>query len=396
MGERLARIVHVLDPREGGEDSVLACRAALALQRRDLEQHVWLLGGSEDEADAASAGVATTDRLSISAGPAYRAATSLGRLHAQRAAAWGLPASAVICWSPRAARLVEAEMWDVPRRVLVLTTGPGREDEARMSVVRTIAAAGAPAWQVAALGEGQRTLWNEAGVPLGTALPLPATGLVDAPAWQHDRARVRSMLNVREGEGLLMLLGDPPESADAQRMVTMGGMIFHAGTPLLCAAPRRAFQMARACRYAVTHHRAWEIVPLDDPMVRALPGADVVMWEVDEERARLLPGKPTGGSLLAGIACSMGVPVVGPDHPVCREVLAGAAGPCLARGKDHPDYAHKLLPLLHDAPLRRRAGEALAAAWGERGATAYQHAFEALAALPPLREPPLVPSTSHG
>ena len=83
--------------------------------------------------------------------------------------------------------------------------------------------------------------------------------------------------------------------------------------------------------------------------------------------------------ILAALAGSMGVPVVAPDHPLSREVLGAAAGSCLARGTDHPDYAHKLLPLLDQAERRATARAALTGDLRRRDGRAFAEALLRLA-----------------
>lgn len=353
---RARRIVHLLDVAHGGESAALACLGAL--NAPGTVHHVWLIGSSDDEALSRAMGVPVEARLSAAAGPAYRAAQSLGRLHADRASVWGLAADAVIAWSPGAARLAEAELWDIPRRALVLTCGPGPEGETRTPIVRALLDTGS--WAVLGLGQGLCDLWAEALAQGVAPLPLPAR-----PWANHDidRAAGRAALGLREGEMLMLMLADPAASGDAHRHASIAGLVFYAGLPVVAAASSRSFQVARAVRYIGLHHHGYDFVPFEGPLTRALPAADVILWEIDEQRAMTRPLMPTGGALLAACAAASGTPIVAPDHLVSRDVLDFASAECLCRGVTYPDYSHKLLPILDSADLRASLGARLKQRW---------------------------------
>lgn len=354
-----ARVVHLLDPTEGGEDAVLACRAAC--EAPGFEHHVWLLGTTADELRCAELGLTTTDRLSVEAGPAYRAAQTLGRLHIDRARAWGLPARAVVAWSARAAQLAEAEMWDVPARLCVLTAGPGHPDEPRTNVVRAITPSGV--WRVFALGSGLVQLWTSAGVSGLTALPIPVlTGLDQG----QDRSTVRAALGVKHDERMLMLLASPARAGDAHRLVSMAGIIHYAGVRVVCAMPSGSAQVDRAVRYVNLHNHRWDVLPFDGPVARASAAADALVWDLDEARARSRHDMPSGGVVLAAAAAAAGTVVVGPDHPLLREIIGGSPR-LIARSASYPDLSHVLLPLLDDPAELARCGAALREAWSPAG-----------------------------
>lgn len=368
-------LVHLLDIAGGGQDAVLACRAACELP--GFEHHVWLMGSGADETLAADMGLFTTDRFSAEAGPAYRASATLGRLYADRVASWGGPPAGVIAWSPRAARLAEAEMSDAPRRVCVLTAGPGPSTEPRTGIVRALGESGV--WGLCALGQALTDLWTAAGATGVTPLPLPACV---PPTWAADRAPARAALGVTDDQALIMLLGDPAGSCDAHRLVTVTGLVHYTGASVVSACPQGADHVPRAHRYCALHHDRWSLIPFTGPLLRALPAADIVLWDLDEVRASGSLGKPSGGVLTAACAAAAGAVIVAAEHPLSREVLTPAGETAFSRTHLYPDYATRLIPLTDSAEARRAIGAALAGAAQADGPEAFRAALsEALMAV---------------
>ncbi|MGH7130364.1 MAG: hypothetical protein ACREJO_00245 [Phycisphaerales bacterium] len=349
------RVVHLLDPAICGAEGVLACGSCLTMS--SVEQHVWLIGGTEDAKLTHSLGVPAADRVAMAAGLTETAAWNLRALARSRLNEADVADTVIQCWSLAGLGLARLAFGDRHRRTALFVHGPDAGWRTALGRRRRrFAMKGATAL---AMTEELAIAWRAADVKITGTVDIPP---LSTPWLAGDREAVRAELRVRPDEIAVLMLADPPGAGDARDAVALLGMMRFAGPRLVGLFDRRATGFARAARFNQRFGRHWDMIAFRGSPLHAMAAADVVLWDSHQTRSRQRTGMVAGGAILAQAACTAGIPVVAARDPLTERVLGASANASLADDNLMPALGKRLMPLLESGAARAELGEALAAA----------------------------------
>ncbi len=139
------------------------------------------------------------------------------------------------------------------------------------------------------------------------------------------RNELRSRWGAREGEVVLLLVGEPPEALDAFVFLVAAGVLAERGRPTLAIAHPDAGGLLRARRFFERRGRGARLIVDDLDPIDALPGADgavsIALAPPGCARRMRLP-PPTIHALAH--AAAMGLVAVGEDRLCLRAAAIGA------------------------------------------------------------------------
>lgn len=349
------RVVHLLDPAVCGAEGVLACGSCLAMS--SIEQHVWLIGGTDDARLTHSLGVPSADRVAMAAGLTETAAWNLRALARARLNEADVAETVIQCWSLAGLGLARLAFGDRHRRTALLVHGP---DAGWRTAIgrrrRRFAMKGSTAL---AMTEELAIAWRAADVKITAAVDIPP---LSTPWLAGDRDAVRAELRVKPDEISVFMLADPPGAGDARDAVALLGMMRFAGPRLVGLFDRRATGFARAARFNQRFGRHWDMIAFQGSPLHAMAAADVVLWDSHQIRSRQRTGMVMGGAILAQAACTAGIPIVAARDPLTLRVLGASAKASLAEDNLMPALGKRLMPLLESSMARAELGAALVSA----------------------------------
>jgi hypothetical protein len=298
------RILHLVEPPAPGlagalwrpapyDAGVLACRAAIE-RTPELEHRVCLIGPTSAERRAGALGLHTTHRIAPPAGAVSLGWFGLESLVRDR----GLP-DAVQCWTRPLLRL------------------------ARLALGNSVPCVGPPA-----------------------EYPLPA-----APA-SVDRDQLRRRLGLQAGEKAVLLLADPPSTADARRFVFMLGLIEVAGHRCAGVIPSGARHLVRGRRFARDANLGTNLILTDLPAWALAPACDcAVLHDAGDEPAVRSAPETAAAIARAAVGATLirGLPVLSPAGAGTEALYDERAAPlCIAASAHTPDIAARLVRLFGD------------------------------------------------
>ncbi|MGD9688741.1 MAG: hypothetical protein AB7K52_02730 [Phycisphaerales bacterium] len=338
----LPDFLHVIDPFTAGEGALLA--AAVATRSSHARHRAWILGSSSDLRHARRAGLPDPVGVTFSLGAPMTALRSIWRLRQALPA----PPETIIAWSPLSLSLALAA-WRSPVAprapisfVGIMPVGPaaaGRGFLARRRLALALRRA-----TIVPLGDALQSAWS-AAVGVGvTALPTPVAPLGISP---DSRRALRDELRIAPDELAVLLLSDPPSHADGRHFTQSIGMARLCDLPVVGMMHRDVPDWPRALTFVRTHCHEWDMLRIDGPLSLALHAADLCVWDPADRPGS--PGASAQGPVLALAAAAAGIPVVAPDSPISREILAPVADSCLAPGWQERQIAGRLTALVDPA-----------------------------------------------
>lgn len=368
------RVLHLIDLRDRGDESQLACAAALGV--REARHRVIGLGSARDvawtrshiglEVDAALAPVSPWPEASF-----RRLRALIGDRDGRDATRpW---ADLVQCWGPGVAGLARlASGHRTPPRAVALLAPP---QEPLQGIAMKRASFGLSHAHCFAFCRDVRSAW---ATPIasgrGGRMLEQNIRLLDPPAWtgatatESSRAAARARLGLTSQDVVITLLADPPAAADIASFVFTLGLLFTTGVRVIGLArvgrDGASVSARRAARFVRLHGRRWGLRLVDESTDGLLTASDAAVWLGPEEAS----GRPVAcGPLLIHRAIARGVPVVAARHPISLQAIE-AYGDSVARGRVVRDgslaaIADGLLQALSNASasptLRKPVGQVL-------------------------------------
>ncbi len=344
------RILHLLEPVAGGDESVIACRVACETGDGRIEHRVWIIGSTEAEERAAELGVRTTDRLPAPLGIGEASWRGLARLAHDRLGGRGAPPDVVTCWSIGAlgaARLALAGTPAAPApRVGVMVRPPRRPAtgiSGRLHQKRLAWALGGAT--MLTVGPDSRRAWVAVGAGDVRSAPVLNGWHTGAGAGVLNRERLRAELGVEPDETAFGVLAGMPGDADARWLVFGLGLLYTAGCRVAGIVPAGSAGLRRAALFTRLHGRRWTLRPSPWGLERLIAASDVAVW-----------GGTGAGPIGAAMAVAAGIPIV---HMNPGEAVAHGASPASSLRQE----VRQWLPLAQSARARHAQALACAARW---------------------------------
>jgi len=347
---------------------MLACRAAMTIPH--AHHTLWLITDSHGERTAAAYGLSVTDRVGTILGRAESAGRGLRTLLEHRTDDVGEPTPDLIqCWSVRMLGAARAGFGKriIPRGA-VLTRPPGPEVLRRTAARRysktaeelalddttllTLDLATRDAWApMASSGRGAMRMRDN--IRLSPAPPLPSAAAPTASPTPTAHSAARHALGLDDRDIAVVLLADPSAAGDAMRFAFQVGLQHVGGLRITGIVPRGTSHARRGARFVAGHGRRWGLIDSALPIPQLLAGADVALWDVQDN------GEITCGQTLLTACIAAGVPIAAAAHPISRHALA-AFPECLARDASTRAVAAKLFELGSDAHARANIAHRMA------------------------------------
>ncbi|MCX5660909.1 MAG: glycosyltransferase [Planctomycetota bacterium] len=389
------RVLHLLD-----DSSPQATGATLALLHESLgrlghtEDRVLLLGGSALRRSAQAVGIHDAALVGLPCGqlalgwPGIRRALDAWALPRDVAPAsgseargwsWGLRSprgfDLVHCWSIGAFSLA-AIAWRRTPRVLTLTVPPSPR---AVKWLRTLTRDEATPCALLPISSTIRRTLLSGGVAEGLVHVL-RPGLTMSRVDGSARAALRERWGVEsESTKVVMLLGDPPQAADAVAAMMAVGLAeeSYSGAAdadsrteirlLLHPGQHRRPNAQTTCRFLGRRHRLIQDAAIDRPW-EVLPGCDAALAISDQDVANgigLAPAAgsmPGGGSAEGGVggglsllwAMAANIPIVGEASYAISEIVEDHHSALLTRPGQPKALAHRLRQLFDDKLLAHK------------------------------------------
>jgi len=171
-------------------------------------------------------------------------------------------------------------------------------------------------------------------------LPANPRALCPTP---EPRTSARRRLGVEDSEILVLAAGDPAGLVDASLFVYFLAILSVAGFRVVGAIPRGASNIGRAVRHLRGGGYARSIRVFDDPSLLLADAADLAVAAFAPAIVRF---PPISARLEISRFVSIGLPVVVPDVPSLRELVASADEACVAASCRPSDLARSAVRLL--------------------------------------------------
>lgn len=318
------RALHVIDPRGAGWPAVMALSALARERSGEVESVVALVGGGAggEESCRVAAAYGLRPDLVLTAplgrlergGPALRGAISrlerrpdvvhawsLSSLTMARLARTGIPLSATLSQGPPRGALGGL-------RGLRGWGGWGAMGARSLLLTTRVALDG---WRGCALGGAHSSLL---GMPM-----------VECEMGSEARGALRGEWGVTEETVVILATGEPGERLDARWFTFRAGVLTVAGSPAAVVLPRECGSLERALRYVERHNTSWRVIIEERPLSRLLCGCDMAVWHAGARGSR----EEIWGAYGLALAASHGLPCVGEDHALSRELLSLGNAPRL-------------------------------------------------------------------
>lgn len=192
--------------------------------------------------------------------------------------------------------------------------------------------------------------FRRAGIE-GYCLPFAIESLVvDAQA----RAKLRAEWGLSDETVAILATGEPESRIDARWFTFRAGVLAVTGKPSAVVLPARSDALERAIRYTERHRHAWRIIIENRPLPSLIPACDVALWRCAPERS----GAEIFGAHGLSLCAAAGLPCIGEDHPLTRELFGWCDSVRLVPAGDSVAMTRALfdvVELLHAGQLQRAA-----------------------------------------
>jgi hypothetical protein len=338
----------------------------------------WIIGDTRDERRAWALGVESTDRVTPFAHLPSSAVRRVRHLAGERfGAAVGGPPQIVCCYSLPALGLARAALGRRrPWRLGILAGAP--KDLGFSADVDRQAAYAMHDATVATFSRAlQNTLAPTASARRGGTYLRDAIRLFDAPASFNvidridpsARDRLRAALGLEPSDTVIALLADPPEHADAARVLFELGLCFTVGHRLIGLVRSGATRERRGARFVRDHGRRWDLLHADLSLAEQALACDIAIIGSAGVRGPIGSAGPIGAAVCAQL-----------QRPLIIAPSAYPAGvdddlpPAIVATDDsRRAVAAALLKTLESDPLRAEIKYSQQA-WGERAKAANRFA----------------------
>ncbi len=355
------RILHLLDPVDGGDGAIAACLATLNAPgaRHDLIG----LGTRADAQRCHALGIPCPTWI---APPLHR---GLLAWHTLRRRLAGRRPDLVTCWSLRSLSLASIALTGSRTPIIGALVNPPTDNpsvleyrSARRALARrtivTISETIADHWRRAGASDVRTAPWYAAPHPA----PRPRSGAL------------RRALGLAPDEQLVILLADPARAGDARRFAFLVGLLNVGGVRCAGIISSRAHQSPRSLRFIRNCNDGWHVIATDTPLVSLFPACDAALcdFQVPQHHPLYIPREPattcpSSGPILVAAATSAGLTVVIPDCPFAAELKRDDPNILPAADASPPHIAGAILHAF-DLAASARAREPRAPVPGTNGA----------------------------
>ncbi len=308
------RILHLVDAPHAGWPALEAIGTLLASEHSGQEHTVVLLGGAPADQLARDWHLGTVFRIAPPLSLPQLAVPALRAL-VQRI---GQP-DLVHAWSPATLSLAHLARLGVPYSA-TLSQPPSHLQWSPARLLALRAAASSSRLIFASRLVMER--WTEElGFRRSGIEPFCLPFAVEPPvADVKIRAELRAEWGLSHETVAILATGEPESRIDARWFTFRAGVLAVTGVPSAIVLSAQSDALERALRYTERHRHAWRVIIEDRPVLSLIPACDVALWRCAAARS----GMEICGAHALALCAAAGLPCIGEDHPLTRELLGSS------------------------------------------------------------------------